>query len=169
MPQFNYTVPGTVAAVDQGDADLCWLAATTVLFQWKDAQSMTMQSVAQRLGRPYVIKYNAKDGLNYDELAGWRRAAGFGMQHQQCIAAEGWNALLRAEGPLITLIDGDGSNQLNHAVVVYGISGDGRANTTHLKVANGQGGALQIYSLHNFVSLFEIGPGDDALFSVLHL
>lgn len=168
MSNLNFTVPPPIEAIDQGIADLCWLAATAVVYSWKDGRRWTMSETANRLGVEFVARQAAGAALSYDELALWRSRGPFGMQHQQCIASDGWNLLLRGHGPLITLIDGTGSGTINHAVVVYGIEGDGAPKTTFLKVANGQGGMLQQISLYDFVSLFEIGPGHDQLFSVLY-
>lgn len=168
MPNLKYTVPPPIEAVDQGVADLCWLAATTVVYSWKDGRRWTMTEAANRLGVEFIAHQAAGSALSYSELALWRSRGPFGMQHQQCIAADGWDALLRAHGPLITVVDGTGEGKINHAVVVSGIEGDGGPGTTFLSVANGQGGVLQKWSLNDFVSIFEIGPGNDLLFSVLY-
>lgn len=168
MPQLNYTVPGNIAGIDQGQADLCWLAATAVMYTWKNGFPVTLTQAAARLGAEFVAHQAAGTALSYTELALWRTRGLFDMQHQQCIGADGWSALLRAHGPLIAVVDGIGAGTINHAVVVYGIEGDGGAATTQLKVANGQGGVLQRFSLRDFVTIFEIGAGHDALFSVLY-
>jgi len=168
MPRLNYIVPPPIDAVDQGVADLCWLAATTVLYSWRDARRWTMSEAAKQLGVEFVAHHAAGSALAYAELALWRSRGSFGMEYQQCIAGDGWNTLLRSHGPLITLIDGTGSGSIDHAVVVYGIEGDGGSKNTFLSVANGQGGTLQKFSLHDFVTIFEVGPGSNQLFSVMY-
>lgn len=168
MPSLNFTVRSPIVAVDQGNVDLCWAAATAVLYGWKDSRPYTMAEAAGRLGGPFVLKQVTGSALSYADLGLWQQSGPFGQQHQQCIAASGWDALLRRHGPLITLVDGTGAHEINHAVVVYGIEGDGAPTTTRLKVANGQGGRLQLLSLHDFVTIFEIGPGQDLLFSVMY-
>ncbi|MDB5581524.1 MAG: hypothetical protein JWR80_6700 [Bradyrhizobium sp.] len=168
MAQLNYTVRAPIVAVDQGDADLCWLAATAVLYTWKDSRPCTMTQAANRLGVEFIAHQAAASALSYAELALWRTRGPFDLQHQQCIGANGWDALLRAHGPLITLVDGNASGAINHAVVVYGIEGDGGVTSTWLRVANGLGGTLQRYTFRDFVTIFEIAPGNDELFSVLY-
>jgi hypothetical protein len=169
MPLYDYIVPPPMNAIDQGNADLCWLAVTAVLYSWKDGRPCSMDDAARRLGVEFVIHQAAGTLLPWAELALWRARGPFEMQHQQCLGADGWDALLRAHGPLITVVDGTESGTIDHAVVVYGVKGDGSATGTELLVANGQGGVLQRYTLRTFVTIFEIGPGRDELFSVLYL
>ena len=100
MPQLNYTVPGNIAGVNQGDRDLCWLAATAVLYTWKNGIPCTMTQAANRLGAEFVARQAAGTALRYNELTLWRTRGLFDMQHQQCIGAQGWDALLRAHGQI---------------------------------------------------------------------
>jgi hypothetical protein len=166
MVQYSFTVFPPVIAVDQGSAPLCWLAATAVLFSWENNQPVSMQDAANRLGIEFISKFAAGAALQYDDLSLWTSRCGFASEGQQCIAADGWDRLLRRDGPLITMIDGGGSAEINHAVVVFGIDGDGSADGTSLSIANGQGGVIQSYTLNQFATVFELPNGTDQLFSV---
>lgn len=82
--------------------------------------------------------------------------------------ASGWEQLLKAHGPLITLVDGSGSGAINHAVVVLGVVGDGTQNGTNITFANGQSGQIEIQTLAGFTTIFELPSGTDVLFSVAY-
>lgn len=168
MASFDYEVPPPVSPVDQGQANLCWLAATAVLYGWKSPRPVTMAKAAERLGVEFVAKYGTGSALTYDELPLWRQRGPFRAEGQQCMDARGWDAKLRGFGPLITLVDGSGSRIIDHAVVVYGVSGDGTQNGTHLKFADGNGGTSRELALTDFVQIFELPTGSDRLFSVLY-
>jgi hypothetical protein len=47
-------VPPPIAAVDQGPVNLCWLAATAVMFSWKDGAPCTRTEAANRFGVEFV-------------------------------------------------------------------------------------------------------------------
>jgi hypothetical protein len=162
--------------VDQGDSNLCWLAATAVVFGWRDGAGGTladsdarMSAAATAMGGEFVTLYLTKEALPSASIPNWRSSGGFELQGQQCLDADGWETLLRGKGPLITLIDGNGSGEINHAVVVGGIHGDGSADGTNILFANGNGGIIESKSLTDFATIFEEPSGSDALFSVMYL
>ena len=143
MSLFNYKVRPPILPVNQGNTDLCWLAATTVMFQWKDTIKLSMQDCASRLDSIFVAKFLAHEALSYDDILLWKSHGGFDAQGQQCLDAGGWQTLLELHGPLITLLDGTGGGTINHAVVVYGVNGDGSLDGTSLMVANSQTGVAE--------------------------
>ncbi|MBY9064967.1 hypothetical protein K7957_18690 [Sphingomonas yunnanensis] len=169
MPAYLYRVPGPIIAFDQGRASLCWLAASAVMFSWKSTGPVRLAEAADRLGPEFIAKYGTGSALGYADLALWASRGGFVREPQQCLDAGGWNQLLRSHGPLITIIDGNNSGSINHAVVVVGIEGDGGADTTIISIVNGQGGLIESRSLSGFVEVFELDAGQNELFSVLHL
>ncbi len=167
MP-FDYTVPPPIQAIDQGDADLCWAAATTVLFNWRAVAPISMTDAVGRLGVEFVALFAANKGVPTSEVGLWASRGGFTADGLQCIDAAGWDAKMRASGPLIAMIDGTGGGVIDHAVVVYGIQGDGTPGGTTLRVANGQGAMLQTWTLSDFVTLFEAEAGENLNFGLLY-
>jgi hypothetical protein len=166
MGKFNFTVFPPVTPVHRGPDTLCWLAATAVLFSWEDNQPVSMQDAANRLGIEFIEKFAASAALLYDDLPLWTSRCGFASEGQQCLAPDGWDRLLRRHGPLIAMTDGSGSVEVDHAVVVFGIGGDGSADGTSLRIANGQNEAIQTYTLNQFATVFELPNGADQLFRV---
>ncbi len=173
---YSFEVSPSLLPVDQGAADLCWLAATAVVYGWKDNvggslsdSDARMSAAATRLGGEFVAKYVTKSSLSYDSIPLWKSRGGFNSQGQQCLDASGWSSLLKQHGPLITLVDGNGSGAINHVVVVGGIMGDGTAAGTTLTYADGVNGVIQAKSLADFATRFELPGGSDVLFSVMYL
>jgi hypothetical protein len=165
---YNFDVTPSLLPVDQGSADLCWLAATAVIMSYKDNALVSMSAAATRLGPEFVIKQSLNSRLNYSDLNLWKMRGNFLSEGQQCIDAKGWYNLLKKHGPLITLVDGSGSSTIDRAVVVSEIHGDGSLTGTKLTFANSQGGVMQSESLADFVTIFEKPQGNDALFSVMY-
>lgn len=168
MSDVDYTVPGLISAVDQGNGNVCWCAATTVLNRWKDDNpNVTMDDVATKLGIAFQAKYIRGEALSYNDIPAWKSAAGMESQGQQCLGAEGWQTLLKTYGPLIVVIDGTGIGKINHAVVAFGIKGDGSGSTL-LSIANSNGGNIESYTLSEFAKIFEIPQGSNILFSAMY-
>jgi len=165
---FDFMVPPPIEAVDQGNGNLCWLAATSVLFGWRDSSPLSLADSAARLGVEFTGLFGASKALPAAWVPLWAERGGYSKEGLQCIDASGWDSLLRQHGPLIVLVDGTGGGVINHAVVVYGIVGDGSPDGTTLQVANGQGGAMEKWTFFNFVTIFEAEAGANLSFSVLY-
>src|ERR1700738_700865 len=156
MTDVNYQVSPPIQAFDQGHTNLCWLAASAVLFQWQQRTQITLQDAANRLGIEFITKYANGEALTYGDIPLWRTRGPFQSQGQQCLDVNGWVSLLTAHGPLITLVSGNATDTIDHALVVGGISGDGSPSGTNLTVADGNGGVLGPISLSTFVTMFEV-------------
>ena len=164
----NFFVNPLPNAVSQGNAELCWLAASAVMFSYRDNAAVSMADAAARLGGVYVIKDAQGAALDYSEIPAWKLAGGFRSQAQQSLDASGWEQLLKSHGPLITLVDGSGTGTLNHAVVVVGIAGDGTQGRTVISFANGQSGTVETLTLSDFSTVFELPSNSDVVFSVAY-
>jgi hypothetical protein len=168
MDAVDFQVSPPIEGVDQGNSQLCWLAATAVLFQWRDGVPVSLQDAANTLGAYFIAKYANLAPLDYGDMQQWQQAGGFESQGQQCFDADGWSSLLQQYGPLITLISGNATDTINHAVVVGGVSGDGTTAGTSLTVADGNGGTVSAVDLGTFTTLFEVTGGTNQLFSVMY-
>jgi len=155
-------------AVAQGNTNLCWLAATAVMDSYKAKKSVTMGEASARLGGEYVLKQAQGIALQFSELDAWLAAGGFNKEQQLCFGAEGWEKLLKAHGPLITLVDGsnDARAAIDHAVVVVGIDGDGTEGGTNISYADGQTATVESRTLSAFATRFELPSGTNTAFSV---
>ena len=169
MSAIKYHVPAPFSAVDQGHADLCWLAASAVVFQWSSGLPVSLQQAANRLGVEFIAKYAQGAALQYGDVPLWRARGPFQSQNQQCLDASGWETLLRQHGPLITLVSANATDKIDHVVVVGGIEGDGTPTGTSLTVADGNGGIVSAVTLATVTTMFEVQQGTDQLFSVMYI
>jgi Papain-like cysteine protease AvrRpt2 len=168
MPNYNFDVSPALIAFDQGNTNLCWLAASAVMFQWKTVQPITLQDAATRLGVEFLALYSSGSLLPFSQVPLWKARAPFRSQGQQCFDAAGWLTLLSAYGPLLTSVSANATGYVDHVVVVGGIHGDGSTAGTSLTVADGDGGVVRDIPLSTFATMFEVTGGPDALFSVMY-
>lgn len=167
------TISGMIDPIDQGQSNLCWLASTAMLFEWRKNQSMSMNAVAALLGEPFSTRAkndNKSNFIAFSEVDLLRENAGFIMEAQQCFAANGWADLLKSRGPLFVIADfSDNEGQrIAHAVVVTAIHGDGTADGTVISFIDPNGATNENMSLADFSGVFEYGAGTDAPFQVMH-
>ena len=102
---------------------------------------------ANRLGVEFIAAFAEGAALRYDQLELWKIWA--------ALTVRGSSALMLLDGRpycalmvlFITLIDGNGANTINHAIVIAVIDGDEGANTTKLTVVNGQGGVIELIAI----------------------
>jgi hypothetical protein len=168
MADFDFLVAPPIQGIDQGNSELCWLAATAVMFQWREGRVVSLQDAANALGVEFVAIY-ARDGvLPFPDIPLWQQRGGFESQGQQCFDANGWLGLLQQYGPLIALVSANATNTVDHAVVVAGISGDGSPAGTNLTIADGDGGIVRDVDLGTFTTMFEIPANINQLFSVMY-
>ena len=120
------------------------------------------------LGSVYVVVHVQQQALPPSDIPLWLAAGGFSSQAPQSLDAGGWEGLLKTKGPLITLVDGNNSGSINHAVVVVGITGDGTQNGTNITFANGQSGQIEVKSLTDFTTIYAIPGGSNTLFRVAY-
>lgn len=168
MSNYDYDVSPALIAFDQGNANLCWLAASAVMFQWKTVQPITLQDAATRLGIEFVALYSSGSLLPFPQVPLWKARGPFRSQGQQCLDADGWLNLLSTYGPLVTLVSANATGYVDHVVVVGGIHGDGSPAGTSLTVADGNGGVVSNIALSTFATIFEVPGGPDVLFSVMY-
>jgi hypothetical protein len=168
MANYNFDVSPALIAFDQGNTNLCWLAASAVMFQWQSVQPVTLQDAANRLGIEFVALYGSGSVLPWAQLPLWQARGPFRSQGQQCLDVNGWLQLLSAYGPLVTLVSANATGYIDHAVVVGSVHGDGTPAGTNLTVADGDGGVVRDISLATFATMFEVSGGPDVLFSVMY-
>ena len=64
MPSFDYTVPGTFVPVRQPSSMACWAAMYTMMYSWKNKQSISIQNAVATLGGNYAEVYRNNTGLS---------------------------------------------------------------------------------------------------------
>jgi ABC-type bacteriocin/lantibiotic exporter with double-glycine peptidase domain len=155
-------------AVDQGIQNACWLAGTTMLFEFKNQQSMSMDTVAANLGPPFSDPSLRTNGLPLNQVAALVSAAGFSTAPLMCLSATGWQDLINAHQPLMVIIDPTaGTGIMLHAVVVIGIDGDESGDGTNITFLDPNGAQTRTLSLSNFSTVFEAVAGTNLPFQII--
>ncbi|MFN8583646.1 MAG: papain-like cysteine protease family protein, partial [Gemmatimonadaceae bacterium] len=122
----DYSVPGFVVPIAQPSGMTCWATVTTMMTCWRKQMSMTIPAVIGQIGATYLAKFNNNQGLLADEKATFLAAAGLAYEYPQSPTVEGWEALLRAYGPVwVTTDEKPGAGFSIHARLITGIHGDG--------------------------------------------
>lgn len=157
----NYTVPGTITKIDQGKSNLCWLATTTMLLASKVPVPMDMKTTAKRLGPEFEALLSKGAALRGDLINLFQQRAGIISLAGQSRPATAWEALLKSKGLLAVGIDADEPNNfMAHLVMLYGISGDGSLDKTHLSIIDPAGGTEKKLTFRQFAKVY---GADDAV------
>lgn len=133
----SYTVPGIVPLVAQPTDMTCWAASYTMLENWSQNRSATIETALADVGAEWVTKFGNNDGLSGSDVTRFLGAAGLVAEPAASYPVEQWEQMLRDFGPLLIVTDeAPGRRWAVHARVIYGIHGDGTAAGTRLKIHN---------------------------------
>jgi hypothetical protein len=116
-----------VEPVYQPTGASCWAAAAAMVVGWRDRISIDPEQFARREGRWSEYEETGLYTNDNDEFA---RVWGLKVEPPMNYTVEGFAALVRDNGPLwVGRLVGGSSG---HAVAVYGVTGDGTVDGTHV-------------------------------------
>lgn len=154
--QYNYRVPGEIAAIAQPTDMTCWAAAVTTMVSWRDQASHTIEEVMDQAGQFYHQKFKNNEVLYSDEESKLFAALGMTEKAPQNYSVEGVLSLLRNHGPIFVIgNEGSTGNPALHARVIIGMFGDGTPDGTSLEIADPDGGQKRTESLRTFAQKYE--------------
>ncbi|MFN8570853.1 MAG: papain-like cysteine protease family protein [Gemmatimonadaceae bacterium] len=152
----DYSVPGFVAPIAQPSGMTCWATVATMMTCWRKQQSMTIATVMGQIGATYLTKFSNNQGLTAGEKATFLAAAGLAYEYPQSRTVAGWEALLRAYGPIwVTTDEKPGAGFSIHARLITGIHGDGTPAGTSLDIVDPAGGKAYPENYGAFVKKYE--------------
>ncbi|MGI8640519.1 MAG: papain-like cysteine protease family protein [Pyrinomonadaceae bacterium] len=165
MANIDYTVPGLIVPVQQPSGMSCWAAMFTMMYSWKNQQSIDIRTAVSQLGQKYLDYFDNNTGLPQDEHRNFGQAAGMQVEPLQNLSPEGWVSFLRAYGLLWTcygwqVFDVTGLIETRagrHIIVIYGLFGDGTADGTKVKYVDPSDGNFHIMPFAQFMSQHETG------------
>lgn len=115
----------------------CWATVTTMMMEWRDNQSMSIDTAIGRVGSTWLAKFTANRGLGSSEKGMFLAAAGLMAEPPMCYSIEGWLQLLRTYGPLWVTTDEDPSADFAiHARIIVAIEGDGTPDGTSFRIVD---------------------------------
>jgi hypothetical protein len=142
-----------IKPVDQGKADLCWLAGAAMMESSKAGVAVSMSKLAQNLGEPFLSYFNNKAALPFADLEVFQQKLSFRQAGFQSFRISWWADRLRA-GPL-WVIGFDGGSSA-HVRVLVGISGpsDEPENIT-VTYVDPRGGQKKKEKFTAFIAFYE--------------
>ncbi|HEU4657704.1 MAG TPA: papain-like cysteine protease family protein [Capillimicrobium sp.] len=156
-PKVDAAVDPEVAPIKQQSSLVCWAAAGTMMRNWKERSSTTVEATLDALGGPWRAHYDANKGVTATQLRDFAAALGLTEEGAASYTVEGLAALLSSEGPLWAITDddfGDG-NHLLHARIVTAVRGDGTADGTTVVLADSASGKVESEPFTEFARRLE--------------
>src|SRR5665213_1051444 len=92
----NYQVPGDVTLLKQ-DGNTCWANTATMMFNWRNKQSMSVSELMSKAGSVYSTLYRNREPLPAREKPGLLLYLGIKAEGPQSFAADGFDSLLRSK------------------------------------------------------------------------
>lgn len=152
----NYTVPGIVPVLAQPTARSCWATVFTMLYSWKEAQSIAIEDALGQVGQRWVDIFHADSGLSSGDKVDFVAAAGLVAEPPMSLSIEGWERLLRDYGPIwVTTDEAPGKPWAIHARVITAIQGNGSPAGTSFTIIDPAGGHQYRESIATFVPKYE--------------
>lgn len=157
----NYRIPGLLVPLKQPSGMTCWATVTTMMMQWREQASMTIETAMGRIGSAYLTKFQNNQGLLGSEKVPFLTAAGLTYQHPQSRSVAGWEALLRNYGPLwVTTDENPGAGFSIHARIMVCIRGDGSADGTTMEFVDPARGSSYAEKFGVFLEKYEAEARD---------
>ena len=165
MSSFDYTVPGLIVPVRQPSGMSCWAAMFTMMYSWKNQQSISIENAVATLGGNYLSVFRKNTGLSINENRNLANAAGMTAEPLYNPSIQGWLNLLRRHGLLWTSygwrqFGPDGITEVRagrHIIIFYGMYGDGTAAGTHVRYVDPSDGRKHTMTVSQMVNQHETG------------
>jgi hypothetical protein len=150
-----------IVPVDQGNSDLCWLAAAAMIQSYQANGAVTMADTANSLGPSYVSLFNSSANLPFsmtNDLASKLNMSAFGYQS---FTTSWWSGKLQG-GPM--WVGGmDPGGKMGHVRVLAGMQGDtDTSSTLVVSYIDPAGGILYTnVAFTDFITFYEGLPSNN--------
>lgn len=143
IPSIDYRVPGTIRRTNQrhwfGGESLCWAAALTMMFEWRDQKEHNTRDLLDGIGWRFRVLFETnmvmQAGL-WDELT---RSARMQASTPTSMTPRDWERLLRTHGMLwVGAMSGLDSSAFGHSFIMYGLQ-SGPTGDQHVRMINPYG------------------------------
>jgi hypothetical protein len=153
----DYTIPGVLDPLQQNAPMTCWATVITMMYSWREQQSVAPATVLAAAGQEWVDRYNRGEGLDVNLSESLYNALGLVPLRSFNPTIEGWESLLRQYGPLYVDV-GYGTSTTTHAIIVTGIHGDGTRDGTTITYVDPASGTRVDRGFGDFLREYE-APG----------
>ncbi len=165
MANIDYTVPGLIVPVRQPSGMSCWAAMYTMMYSWRNQQSIPIRTAVENLGPRYLKCFDDNTGLPIEENRNLARTAGMEAEPLQNLTIEGWLSYLQSYGLLWTsygwqVFDATGLTEVRagrHIIILYGLLGDSTSDGTIVKYVDPSDGQFHTMTFTRFLGQHETG------------
>lgn len=165
---FDYTIPPTLQVIGQPDPKTCWAAVMTMMWCWKNNQSMAIPDVLAQIGPAWVDRFKAGKGLDSKVAKDLYDSAGLIQLISFNPTIEGWLELLQTYGPLYVDV-GYNTGKTTHAIIVIGIKGDGTPQGTTITYVDPLGGGKTVpMKFSDFLVKYEAASAVRWPYTIVH-
>ncbi len=135
QPNESFKIQQTVSLIGQDNPNACWAASSAMMLSWKKQQSISISSALTTLdgGNNGVFRttYNNSAALPLAQVNALVQKVGLKAEAPANYSIDFYKDRLK-KGPLLILYQA--SAGIAHAVVLYGIEGDGTPKNTFLLI-----------------------------------
>ena len=168
----DYDIPGYIDGIIQPSENTCWATVATMMKEWKDQRSYSIEGVMSIVGPEYLQKFKDDKTLLGSEVPMFLGASGLVAENPASYNIDGYLNLLKSYGPLwVTISPNPGDPFSAHAVILTGISGDGTPSGTMFKLMDPLDGKLHTPSFDQYLQQYEalaLTPGSPLIFQIQH-
>lgn len=132
-PHSDYaTVIGTIEPIKQKSDNVCWAAAATMMVNWIQKESLTIEAVMRLAGDVYLQKYQADQGLLASEKQDFLDTLAMVSEPPASYTPQKYIDLMKNYGPLWVTVDSSTEDSLfsPHAEVLIKITSDDTSSGT---------------------------------------
>ena len=145
---------GKVYSVDQGSADLCWLASAAMLMSATRGVPVNMQQLAGELGGMWKSMYDAKSPIAADRVEPFAKALKLRTDGLKSMTPDAWAKRL-APSPVL-LLGYTPQAKMGHAVILAGLAGDtADFKGMTAKIVDPNGGTKSTTSFPTLIKFYE--------------
>ncbi len=160
----DVAVSGIVGPLRQRNAMTCWATVYTMLVNWKNQRSETVESAIAGVGPRWTALLRLGDtrGLSAAEKVDFLADAGLVALPPQNPMISTWASMIADYGPIWVTTDEQPPNLFIHARVLMSMRGDGTAAGTTLTLIDPGSGTLVTETFQAFLTKFEAEAANPA-------
>jgi len=147
-----YHIPGKMQAIKQPKSMDCWITVMTMMINWRDSSSYSVEDIAKRLGSPWDIYYMTNAGLPESDQKKFMLRTGLHAEPPANYLLSAYRDLLEKNGPLWVVT---GTILGAHARLLIGIDGSGNYDSTDLIFIDPMSGTTVKENAKKFLDKFE--------------
>ncbi len=143
IPIIDYRVPGTIRRTNQrhwfGGESLCWAAALTMMFEWRDQKEHNTRDLLDSIGWRFRVLFETNMVMQAGLWGELTRSAGMQALTPTSMTPRDWEKLLRTHGMLwVGAMSGLDASAFGHSFIMYGLK-TGLPGEQHVRMINPDG------------------------------